>query len=78
MPSALITTVPWVLAPVATPVTLRMSPSGSVSLASTVTVTGVSSAVVLVSFTATGGSFTGVTVMFTVAVDVPPWPSLIV
>ena len=44
-----------------------MVPSRSVSFAVISSVTGVSSAVVVALFAATGASFTGVTVMFTVA-----------
>ena len=40
--------------------------------------TGVSSFVVTSSFVATGGSLTGVTLMFKSAVSVPPLPSLTV
>jgi hypothetical protein len=48
-------------------------PSKSVSLFVTVTVTGVSSFVLAVSFVATGASFTAVTVMVKVATfDVAP------
>ncbi|MBA7673101.1 hypothetical protein ES703_81289 [subsurface metagenome] len=56
----------------------RMSvTSTSASLARTSTVTAVSSGVVAESSVATGGSFTGFTVIVTVAVAVPPLPSLI-
>ena len=54
---------------------MSVSPSTSVSLASTFTFPAVSSAVVRVLSTAFGSSFTGVTVTETVAVSVPPWPS---
>ena len=67
---------PWV--PLVLPVTVRVSPSGSVSLARTFVTPAVSSAVVRVSSTATGGPLSAVTVTVTVAVSVPPLPSLIV
>ena len=57
-------TVPW--APSVFVVTVRASPSTSVSLATTPTVTGVSTAVDAVSSTAVGASFTAVTVTDTV------------
>ncbi|MDT4872242.1 hypothetical protein FQZ97_1074180 [compost metagenome] len=52
--------------------TLRASPSRSVSLASrsTTEVNGVSSATVMLSSTATGGSLAGVTVMVSVPTSV--------
>jgi hypothetical protein len=56
-------------------------PSTSVSFASSAeaaTTTGVSSLVVSESLPATGASLTAVTLIFTVAVVVPPWPSLTV
>src|SRR5262249_28209579 len=52
---ALTTTAPW--AGWVAPVTLSGSPSGSLSLARTLTVTGVSSAVAVEAFTASGGRF---------------------
>ena len=55
--------------------TLSESPSMSVSPGSTLTLPVVSSAVVSVSSSATGGVFSGVTVTLTVAVSVPPLPS---
>ncbi|MBA7673103.1 hypothetical protein ES703_81291 [subsurface metagenome] len=61
-----------------TAATARESSSMSLSLARTEIVTAVSSGVVAESSVATGGSFTGVTVIVTVAVAVPPLPSLIV
>ena len=51
------------------PSTVSESPSASVSLASTATVTGVSSSVLAASSFATGGSFTALTVTVTVAVS---------
>ena len=63
---------------VPTMATASTSPSTSKSLLNTSIVTGVSSRVVAVSSTATGRSFTAVTVIVTLAVAVPPWPSLIV
>ncbi|GJD54097.1 hypothetical protein OPKNFCMD_6878 [Methylobacterium crusticola] len=51
------------------------SPSASRSLARTVTVAGVSSAVAKASAMATGASWTGVTIPLTVAVALPPCPS---
>ena len=59
-------------------VTLKVSPSTSLSFASTDTPIAVSSSVVAVSLTATGASLTGVTVTATAAEDVPPFPSEIV
>jgi len=62
-----------------TAVTVSVSFSGSVSLPTRpVNVIGVSSAVVSVSLFATGESFTALTVIVTVAVSVPPLPSLTV
>ena len=61
--------------------TLRVSPSTSMSrpagLVMTLPVAGVVSVLVrpLVSSRATGASLTGVTMMLTVLVAVPPWPS---
>jgi hypothetical protein len=52
--------------------------STSVSLDNTLIVTAVSSLVLLLSFTATGGSLIGFTVIFTVAVLVEPAVSCIV
>jgi hypothetical protein len=60
------------------PVTVSAWLSGSLSLASTVTVTAVFSGVVALSSLATGAPFTGLTVTDTVAVAVPPLPSLTV
>ena len=54
---------------------MACGPSTSVSLASTLTEPGTPWAVVSVSSTAFGGSFWGLTVIETVAVSVPPWPS---
>ena len=70
----LLTTVPlagWVTEP-----TVRASPSTSVSLDNTSIVTGVSSSVEALSSLASGSSLTEATVMVTVAVSVPPLPSL--
>ena len=56
-------------------------PSTSVSLASSAadaTTSGVSSLVVSASLPATGASLTAVTLTVTVAVVLPPWPSLTV
>ena len=53
-------------------VTVSVSPSTSVSLPSTLMTTDASSLVVKLSLTATGASLTGVTVIFTLAVDVLP------
>src|SRR6266705_2032476 len=50
-----------------TEVMINGSPSGSLSLTNTGIVTGVSSGVLAKSLTATGGSFTGVTVTVTMA-----------
>ena len=70
-------TVPF--AGVVTPMIVSASPSGSLSLASTLIVTGAPVIVVAVSSTATGGRFgCAVTVTATFAVATPPWPSLIV
>ena len=71
--------VPWAAA--VTAVTVSVSPvSGPrVSLASTaMLVTPLSSATVVLSVLAIGLSLTGVTVTLTVAVALPPLPSLIV
>jgi hypothetical protein len=76
VPSALATALPC--AGVLTAVTVRLSPSRSVSFASTATLRAVSSTVVAASLTATGTSFTGVTLTLTVAVALPPRPSPIV
>ena len=72
----LFTTVPSV--PCVTALTDNVSPgrSTSVSLASTSMVTATSSLVVSASSPATGASFTALTVTVTVAVSVPPLPSL--
>ena len=59
-------------------VTLSVSPSASVSLPSTAITTGVSSAVVRLSSTATGASFAPLTVMVSVLVAVRPPGSLTV
>ena len=53
-------------------------PSTSRSLLNTFTVTGVSSLVLAVSFVRVGASLTAAIVTVTVAVGVPPWPSLTV
>ena len=66
------------------PMIVRSSPSGSESLSNTLPLTAVSYAVVAVSSTASGASLTGggggasPTVIVTVAVSSPPFPSLIV
>ena len=60
------------------PVTVKLLFSVSVSFVRTLPETGVSSGVLTVSSTATGTSFTAVTVMFTTPVSVPPLPSLVV
>ena len=77
VPSGFTVTVPWAGSTVAL-VTISESPSGSLSLPSTATVTGMFSGVVAASGLATGLSLTGVT--FTVTVDeaLPPLPSLMV
>src|SRR6266581_992503 len=59
-----------------TEVMINGSPSGSLSLTSGWMVTETSSSVLVASFTAMGGSFTGVTVTVISAVAVPPLPSL--
>ena len=51
------------------------SPSGSLSLAKTFRVAGTFLLVLIVSSFAIGGSSSGLTVMFTTAVAVPPFPS---
>ena len=58
--------------------TVSVSPSTSLSFASTAIETAVSSAVVAVSLTAAGASLTAVTDTLTVPVALPPWPSPIV
>ena len=75
----------WLLMSVSLPltcVTMRVSPSGSLSAPlprSTFSVSNtVSAAVVSLSSSAIGGSLTPSMVMVTVAVSVPPLPSLIV
>ena len=55
--------------------TVSVSPSRSVSLGRTETVTGVSSGVTSESSLATGGSLTGSTVTVTSAVSQAPWSS---
>ena len=70
----MITTEPLAGAVVA--LTLKVSPSRSLSLPKTAMVTGVSSLVVTLSSTAVGSSLTGVTVTVTVAVALPPLPSM--
>ena len=77
MPFGFTVTVPP-LAETGVPTIDRVSPSGSVSLASGFSVIAVSSGVVAVSSTATGASLTPPTVTVTVAVSVPPFPSEIV
>ena len=69
-----IATVPWV-GETEAKVTVSGSFSGSLSLASTSIVTGVSNGVSAVSFTASGASFTPPTSTATVAVSVRPLPS---
>ena len=72
-------TVPWVALP--TPVIVSGLPSTSLSFPRSVAgamISGVSSATVTESAPAVGASLTAVTVTFTVAVSVPPWPSLTV
>ena len=72
-------TVPWLAPP--TPVIDSALPSTSESLPSRVAgeiTSGVSSAAVTESVVATGPSLTAVTLTLTVAVAVPPWPSLTV
>src|SRR5256886_1035740 len=70
-----ITAVPLVAV---TLVIVRLSPSTSLSLSNGLIVTGTSSAVLALSSTATGGSFTALTVTVISAEVVPPLPSLIV
>ena len=79
VPLPLLVTVPAVPV-VSKALTLSTSPvSGSVSLASTLAVmTAVSSSVEAVSSFAVGASFTPVIVTVTVAVSVPPLPSVTV
>ncbi len=68
-------TVPWL--PWLTAVTVSASLSGSLSLPRTAIVTGVSSPVLTASALATGASLTfGPTVTVTLALLLPPWPSL--
>ena len=75
VPLRLITTVP---SGELAATTVSGSPSTSLSLASSAMVTGVSSFVVAASSTATGGSFTAATLIVSVTVAKPPFPSLIV
>ena len=56
-------------------VTVKGSPSTSLSSSKTTIFVGVSSTIVALSSTATGGSFTAVTDTETVALSVPPRPS---
>ena len=58
--------------------TVSGSPSGSLSFANASTTTAVSSSVLAMSSEAWGSSFMGVTRMSTVAVSVPPFPSVTV
>ena len=74
--SALITTEPLAGAVVA--LTLSVSPSRSLSLPKTSMVTGVSSLVVAVSSRAVGSSLAAETVTVTLAVALPPLPSMTV
>ena len=69
---------PTVIAVPLMAVTVSALPSRSRSLTRTSKVTDVSSAVVKLSSTATGASFSPVTVTVTVAVEKPPAPSEIV
>ena len=58
-------------------VMVRVPPSASLSFANGVKVTGVLYAVLYVSSLATGGVFgAAATLMVSVAVELPPWPSL--
>src|SRR6185369_874845 len=59
-----------------TPVIVRLSPSGSLSLTSGWMVTATSSTVFVKSLTATGGSWVPVTETVIKALAVPPWLSL--
>ena len=59
-------------------VTVKASPSKSVSFVNTFPVAGVSSEVVLISSVAKGASFIGLTTMSIKPVSVPPLPSLTV
>ena len=70
VPSALVLTVPFV--PCVTLATLSVSPSRSVSLASTSMSTAVSSVVLAMSFEATGASLTPPMVTVTEAVSQSP------
>ena len=70
MPFPLIETVPTGEPPVE--IGVSASPSASVSFATTLIATGVSSFVETESLTAVGGSLTGVTVTLTVPVSVKP------
>ena len=75
-PSPLSTAVPCVAGTETEPAfTDSVSPSASVSLATTSIVTAVSSVVLAVSSTATGASFTASTATVTVPVSSPPLPS---
>ena len=76
MRSGLATAVPC--AGMLTPVTDSVSPSRSLSFASTTTVAAVSSAVVAASLAATGASLTALTVIVTVATFETAVPSLAV
>ena len=79
VPSALTVTVPCAGLFSVALVTARLSPSTSLSLASTgMLESGVLIGVLAMSFPATGASFTAPTLTVTVVVDVPPCPSLTV
>ena len=78
VPSGLTVTVPWAALTLAA-VTVSGSPSTSLSLPSTAMLaTGVLTGVLATSPAAAGASLTAVTVRLTVAVEVPPLPSLMV
>ena len=75
LPSGLMETAPLLGLLTEAAVTLRGSPSASVSLPSTAMLTGVPCWVEAKSGFATGGSLTGVTLMVSVDDAVPPLPS---
>ena len=78
VPSLLMLTEPCAASTVAL-VIVKVFPSTSVSLPSALILASVVlMGVLALSILATGASLTGVTVMFTVAVEVPPLPSLMV
>ena len=73
VPLLLTTALPLLALP--TMVTVRESPSISMSLPKTLILTAISSLLMALSSAASGGSLTGLMVRLTVAVSIPPFPS---